>query len=110
MSKKAKKKLSTKDIIELLIKAVIAVATLITAIKSQQTARGWGESPEPFALSQHSVWNKAMKNINNVTTMLVLILVMAQFAGWGIAWKIIVGACAVYDLVLIALKFWEHRK
>ncbi len=32
--KKAKKKLSTKDIIELLIKAVIAVATLITAIKS----------------------------------------------------------------------------
>ncbi len=32
--KKAKKKLSTKDIIELVIKAVLAIATLITAIKS----------------------------------------------------------------------------
>ena len=32
--KKAKKKLPTKDIIELAIKAVIATAALITAIKS----------------------------------------------------------------------------
>lgn len=32
--KKAKKKLSTKDMISLIIEAVIAVATLITAIKS----------------------------------------------------------------------------
>lgn len=32
--KKAKKKLSTKDIIELVIKAVLATAALITAIKS----------------------------------------------------------------------------
>ena len=32
--KKAKKKLSTKDIIELIIKAVIAIAALIQAIKS----------------------------------------------------------------------------
>lgn len=31
--KKAKKKLSTKDIIELIIKAVIAIAALIQAIK-----------------------------------------------------------------------------
>lgn len=34
MSKKSKKKLSTKDIIELVIDAVIAVAALVTAIKS----------------------------------------------------------------------------
>lgn len=35
MSKKSKKKgLTTKDIIELVIEAVIAIATLITAIKS----------------------------------------------------------------------------
>lgn len=34
MSKKAKKKLSTKDIIELVIQAIIALAALITAIKS----------------------------------------------------------------------------
>lgn len=32
--KKAKKKLSTKDIIELVIKAILALAALITAIKS----------------------------------------------------------------------------
>lgn len=32
--KKAKKKLSTKDMISLMIEAVIAVAALITAIKS----------------------------------------------------------------------------
>lgn len=32
--KKAKKKLSTKDIIELVIKAGFAIAALITAIKS----------------------------------------------------------------------------
>ena len=51
-----------------------------------------------------------MKNINNVTTMLVLLLVMAQFSGWGMAWKVIIGACAVYELVLIALEFWKHRK
>lgn len=32
--KKAKKKLSTKDMIELIVDVVIALATLITAIKS----------------------------------------------------------------------------
>jgi hypothetical protein len=34
MSKKKSKKLSTKDLIELIIQAVIAIAALITAIKS----------------------------------------------------------------------------
>lgn len=34
MAKKQKKKLSTKDIISLIIEAVIAVAALITATKS----------------------------------------------------------------------------
>jgi len=51
-----------------------------------------------------------MKNINNVTIMLVLLLIMAQLGNWGIAWKIIVGACAVYDLILIILKLCKHSK
>ena len=34
MAKKKHKKLSAKDVIELIIKAVLAVAALITAIKS----------------------------------------------------------------------------
>ncbi len=51
-----------------------------------------------------------MKNINNVTIMLVLLLVMAQFGNWGIAWKIIVGTCAIYDLILIILKLYRHKK
>ena len=45
-----------------------------------------------------------MKNINNVTIMLVLLLIMAQLGNWEIAWKIIVGTCAAYDLILIILK------
>lgn len=34
MGKKKRKKLSTKDILDLIIKAIIALATLITALKS----------------------------------------------------------------------------
>lgn len=54
--------------------------------------------------------NKAMKNINNVTIMLVLLLIMAQLGNWEIAWKIIVGTCAAYDLILIILKLYSHNK
>ncbi len=51
-----------------------------------------------------------MRNINYVTVMLVLLLVMAQLGNWGIAWKIIVGACAIYDLILIIIKLYTGRK
>lgn len=51
-----------------------------------------------------------MKNINNVTIMLVLLLFMAQLGSWNIVWKVIVGACAIYDLILIVLELYKHRK
>lgn len=51
-----------------------------------------------------------MKKIKNATTMLVLLWILAQLSNWGIAWKIIVGTCAVYDLILIAWKLWKYRK
>lgn len=50
--KKAKKKtLSAKDIIELVIKAMLAAAALIQSIKSQQTARGGAKAPNPLPYS-----------------------------------------------------------
>ncbi|WP_440285089.1 hypothetical protein [Eshraghiella crossota] len=51
-----------------------------------------------------------MKNINNVTIILVLLVVMAQFAKWGLVWKIIVGICALYDLVLIIIKLCNRKR
>lgn len=51
-----------------------------------------------------------MKNINSVTIMLALLWIMAQISGWGLAWKIIVGLCAIYDLALIMWKLWKHKK
>lgn len=51
-----------------------------------------------------------MKNIKYVTTMLVIMLIMAQYGSWGGMWKIIVGTCAVYDLILIIIKLYTGRK
>ena len=33
--------------------------------------------------------------------MLVILLIMANGAGWGIGWKVIVGICSILELVLI---------
>lgn len=41
--------------------------------------------------------------------MLVILLLMAVAFNWGIAWKIIVGADAIYVLTLIVLKLWKNR-
>lgn len=42
--------------------------------------------------------------------MLVVLLILAVALDWGIAWKIIIGVCAVYILVMIAWEFWKNKK
>jgi hypothetical protein len=46
-----------------------------------------------------------MKKIRYVTLLMVVYLVLATVLGWNIVWKVLVVTLAVYDLVLIALKF-----
>ena len=114
MSKKRKseKKMTTKDIIELLIEAVTALAALIAAIKSQvanpQKRKG-AKAPSSSLTSQHIVKYKAMKNLKRATWVLAILMVLACVHGWSLAWKLIVEVYSALLLVAIAHEVW-HRQ
>ncbi len=102
--------LTTKDIIELVINAVIALAALVTAIKSQDNPKGGkgAKAPTTFGF-QHIIIQSAMNKIKQATILTVVLLILAVAMNFSIEWKITVITAAVVDLVMIVRRVWESN-
>lgn len=105
MGKKPKRKrLSTKDIIELIIEAVIAIAALITALKSQLIADEGGRKPSPISILTHAVGKYNMNTRKFFVLLLASNLIIAIVNDWHLVNKLAVSVNA------IALLFFVVRK
>lgn len=110
MSGESKKNgLTSKDIIELVINAVIALAALITAIKSQGNPRVGGAKALTTLGFQHIIIQSAMNRVKQMTILTVVLLILAVAMGFSTGWKITVITAAVVDLVMIVRRVWESH-
>ena len=100
--------LTTKDIIELVINAIIAVAALITAIKSQDNPKGGkgAKAPTTFGF-QHIIIYSAMDRIKWMTLLTAILLILAVAMGFSTGWRIVVIMVAIVDLSMIIRRIWK---
>ena len=106
MSKKDK--LTKKDLIDLIIKAVLAIAALITAIKSYRGAR----DPPPFKGIIYNIPQKGglfkLKRNDFFTLSLVVFLIIGVVSNWNPFIKAVVIINSVVVLVDVIYTMWRN--
>lgn len=109
------KKPTTFEIADLIIKAVVALAALITAIKWWQDTQRRGESPSPkghiYYITQRGALQVKKDNFWFIT--LCVLLIISLSAGMNLFLRIAIGANAIVILIDVfkdARRFYNGRK